>query len=104
MAQNTRISCPAGVWTQLTDADVAADISVMLASNVGVSLQATSNATAPTDNIGPLELLSKGDGWSEATILEKFPGVALADRLWAKPNGSTFMNSADAVVAVSHDA
>jgi len=103
MAQNTRISCPAGEWTQLTDADASADISVMLANWVPVSLQATTDATTPTDARGPLELLSKGDGWSEATILEKFPGVAAAVRLWAKPvEADIGLGAIDAVVGISH--
>lgn len=95
-AKNTRVSCPVGVWTQITDS-VTTDISVALLSNVPVSLQATSSSTAPTDDAGPLELLRQGDGWSEATILEKFPGVATASYLWAKPLGN-----APSAVGTSH--
>jgi len=98
MAQNTRKVCAAGAWTQLTDADAAADVTVMLASDVPVSIQATTGATAPTDDIGPFYLLQIGDGWSEATIVEKFPGVAGALRLWAKPLGS----ERSAIVSISH--
>lgn len=101
MAQNTRKACPAGVWTQLTNADVSTDVTVMLASDVPVSLQATTDATAPTDDIGPLELLQYGDGWSEATIAEKFPGVA-AVRLWAKPKAENPVAARDSVVSISH--
>lgn len=97
MAQNTRVSCPAGVWTKLTNALVETDLSLMLASVATVSLQATAGTTAPTIDAGPLELLSYGDGWSEATIFAKFPGVAAADTLWAKPRSGR-----PALVGISH--
>jgi len=105
MAKNARVACPVGTWTKLNAADVATDISLMLANNVPVSLQATATGGAtPTDTVGPLELLSYGDGWSEATILEKFPGVAAAVNLYAKPreNQDEGLGARDAVVSISH--
>jgi len=103
MARNARITCPAGVWTRLTAADAAADISIMLANWVPVSLQATADATTPTDARGPLELMGKGDGWSEATIVEKFPGVAAAVNIWAKPiEADIGLGAVDAVIGISH--
>lgn len=100
MAINTRVSCPHGVWTQLTNADSTTDVSVMLAGDpaVPVSLQATVGATPPTDAVGPFELLRRGDGWSEGTIVSKFPGVAGANRLWAKPAG---LDGMAAIVSIS---
>ncbi len=105
MAQNTRITVVAGTaWVRLTDADADGDISIMLASMSPVMLQATAGSTPPTaGTLGPLALLSYGDGWSEATILEKFPGVALADNLWARrlePNIG--LGSGNAIVGISH--
>lgn len=97
MARNEDVALPAGAWTQLTNADCTGDISVMLSTGYPVSLQATVGAVTPTDETGPLHLLSEGDGWSEATIVEKFPGVAGANRLYAKPMGSR-----DSAVGVSH--
>ena len=97
MARNDRVVCSAGTWTQLTNADATGDISVVLLSNAPVTLQATATATAPTDEAGPVELLSRGDGWSEATIAEKFPGVTGAVRLWAKQIGGV-----SAIVGISH--
>lgn len=97
MAQNTRLPCLTGVWTKLTSSLVTTDISVMLASATAVSLQATSGTTPPTDNAGPLELLSYGDGWSGATIAAKFPGVSSADTLWAKPRSSK-----NSIIGISH--
>jgi hypothetical protein len=75
-------------WTQLTDGDIATDISLALLNDAKVFLQATTDGTAPTTADG-LPLLRFGDGWSEATIAEKFPGVASATRVWAySPNSA----------------
>lgn len=105
MAKNTRVSCPAGVWTAVTDDDVAAAISIELLNDVPISLQATATGAAtPIDDAGPLELLSYGDGWSEATIVAKFPGVASAVRLWAKPRGDSGASVTTAIVGISHAA
>jgi len=100
MAQDTVITCTAGAWTQLTDADVAADISLSVTSMRGVLLRATTDATTPTATDG-FPLPGYGDGWSEATIVEKFPGVAGAVRLWAYPIGT---GTKSALVRVSHGA
>lgn len=100
-AINTRFACPPDIWTRVTDdAGATGNISVMLANEVPVSLQATADTTAPTDAVGPLELLSYGNGWSDATIQEKFNGVENAIHLWIKPR----MNStgATAYVGISH--
>lgn len=105
MAQNTRISVPAGTaWTRLTNADASGDISVMLANQSPVMLQATVTSTPPTvGTLGPLELLSYGDGWSEATIEEKFPGVSGALNLWARRSDANIaLGATDAIVGISH--
>jgi len=105
MARNARVNVPAGdAWTALTAAVVATDISIMLAGKYPVMLQATSGTTPPTaGTLGPLELLSYGDGWSEATIAEKFPGVASADYLWARRSDADIgLAAADAIVGISH--
>lgn len=105
MAKNARVACPTGVWTKLNAADVATDISIMLANEVPVTLQVTATGGAvPTDTVGPLELLRYGDGWSESTIEEKFPGVASAVNIYAKPREdfSRGRGSHDAVVSISH--
>jgi len=101
MARNARVSCPLDAWTKLTNGLVSTNLSVMLANDVAVSLQATSGTTAPTDDVGPLELMARGNGWSEATILEKFPGVATADTLWAKPRTKDDFRG-PAIVSISH--
>lgn len=105
MAQNTRISVPAGTaWTQLTDAITTGEISIMLSSQTPVMLQATSGDTPPTvGSDGPVALLSYGDGWSEATIVAKFPGVASADFLWARRlDADIGIAAGDAIIGISH--
>jgi hypothetical protein len=83
MAQNQPILCPQAEWTKLTNALVTSDISIALIDG-SAEIMATSGVTPPTVTEG-MPLLSKGDGWSEATIFEKFPGVPAADTLWARP-------------------
>lgn len=75
------VSVPAATWTKLVD-NATTDVSVALLTSATVYLQATSADSAPGDTDG-MPLFSAGDGWSEATILEKFPGVANAAYLWA---------------------
>ena len=106
-ARNARVTVPAGgEWVALTSVICATDISIMLANNRPIMLQATSGTSAPTDDtLGPLELLSYGDGWSEATIAEKFPGVAAADYLWARTSDVNYgLGAGDAIVGISHAA
>ena len=87
MAQDIVVTCPAGVWTQLTDADAAGEISIAVIQR-GVFVLATANATPPTADEGfPLPYFA--NGWSQATIQEKFAGVTAAVRLWAKPIDSS---------------
>jgi hypothetical protein len=106
-ARNARVSVAAGgTWVALTSVVVATDISIMLANNRPIMLQATSGTTPPTaSTLGPLELLSYGDGWSEATIAEKFPGVTAADYLWARVSDANLgLGAEDAIVGISHAA
>lgn len=105
MAQNTRILIPGGgTWVRLTNAAVTGDISIMLANSAPVMLQATSGSTPPTaDSLGPLELLSYGDGWSEATIAEKFPGISSADNIWARRSDANIaLGGINAIIGISH--
>jgi len=77
----------------------------MLSNDVEFWLAATATSTPPTDDFGPFHLLSRGDGWSEATILQKFPGIAAAARLWAKPIApAAGMSVPDAILGISHGA
>lgn len=85
MARDAVIDCPAGEYTQLTDADVSTNISIEVLSEIGVELIATADATQPAATERGNTLPWRGNGWSKATIEEMFPGVAGAVRLWAKP-------------------
>lgn len=97
-AKDEAVACAAGAWTHLTDAAGATgNVSVALVSGGPVWLKATTSATAPSGTEGTLTLLEPGDGWSEATIAAKFPGVASADHLYARPVGAQA-----AVVGISH--
>ena len=99
MVQNAFITCPSGIWTKLNNADLAGDLSIALIDGA-VVLQASAAATLPdADANEGLPLLSHGDGWSEATILEKFPGVTGADNLFAKP-----LHGTSARVYITHGA
>lgn len=105
MAQNTRKIVAAGTaWVRLTDADTTGDISIMLASDTPVMLQATPDDTPPgAGTLGPLALLSYGDGWSQATIEAKFPGISGADNLWARRlDANIGLGSKDAIIGISH--
>lgn len=100
MARNAVVTCPAGTWTQLTNADASGDVTVILKSwNTPALLQATTTSSAPTATDGA-PLLAYGDGWSESTIAEKFPepentsGTAV--RLWARPLTNNPYNAANA--------
>ena len=100
MAQNTFVTLPKGVWTAITNADVAADISIALIDGrCAIQATATGGSAPAASSDDGLPLLSHGDGWSEATIAEKFPGVATAVLLFGKP-----LDNEDARVYVSHGA
>lgn len=78
---DARVSVPRETWTKLID-NATGDVSIALLTTATVYIQATAADSAPSDEDG-MPLFSAGDGWSEATILEKFPGVATAAYLWA---------------------
>lgn len=87
-ARDAKVSVARNTWTKLTDGAVTTDVTVALLSTATVFLQATSADSAPSTEDGA-PLLSYGDGWSEATLAEKFPGVSGAQYLWAfAPNNA----------------
>ena len=81
-ARDAKVAIPRNTWTQVTNGAVTTDVSVALLNNATVFIQGTASASAPSTEDG-LPLLSYGDGWSEATIAEKFPGVSGAQHLYA---------------------
>lgn len=96
-ARDAKVSVPRETWTQLTDGDIATDITLALLSTGLVFLQATTDGTAPTTEDG-LPLWSFGDGFKESTIAEVFTGVASATRIWA------FAPNNDVEIYISHAA
>lgn len=94
MAQNTNITCAAGVWTLLTDSNVTALRAVNMGSHA-IWLKATVGATAPANAAGGLPLLPNQILAADLTLEQVFPGVTGANRVYAlAPEG--------AVVSVSH--
>lgn len=95
MPQNTDISIPAGVWTQITNADVTA-IWVQNKSLIAdVLLKATVGAVAPTDNLGAMTLAPLMVIPRDMALLDAIPGPAGANRVYA-------FSDAPALVSVSH--
>ena len=91
------ITCPDGVWTQLTNADATAITFAVLSGSV--FLRATTDTTTPTEDHGiPYR---KGEGELQKTISELFY-LASADRVWAKPMSISGGSSDQAAVYVDH--
>lgn len=87
MARNqAAVHVPAGVWTQLTNAD-ATKITWQVVSNEdklnGVFLRVTDNGTAPTEDYG-LHFNTWDDPQINRTITDYRAGVAGAKRVWLK--------------------
>jgi len=93
MPRNTTVTAPAATWTQLTDADVAS----LTFQNVGSNymlVKGTTTAVAPTDTDGSLRY-NPGQGEKSVFVIDLFPGLSGADRVWAyAPDGT--------IAAVSH--
>lgn len=89
MAVDAFVAVPKGTWTKLVD-NITTDVTVALMNDAEVFLKATASDSAPssTSRVGA-PLLAYGNGWSEAALAEKFPGVASAAYLWAyAPNNA----------------
>lgn len=82
MSRDLKVSCTRGQWTQLTDTDETGDVTIILLRE-GKTFIRRAAGTQPSTEDGAI-LIAEGDGWSEATIAEKFPGGTGA-RLWAFP-------------------
>lgn len=104
MARHAQVTCAFDAWTELTNAeDATGDISIeLLTDNTPIWLEATATGTAPAGAEGTFSLIRFGDGWSEATIAEKFPGVSGAVRLWARPYSRPKTSGVTVKVAVSY--
>jgi hypothetical protein len=83
MAQNqVPVTCPAGVWTQLTNSDVTEATFQVQTSDVYIRF--TTDTTTPTEARGLLYPQGEGELQKLMTDLTSLAG---ADRIWAKPVG-----------------
>jgi hypothetical protein len=76
------MTLPAGVWTQLTNANASA-IRVQNQSGITVELQATNGGTAPSDNRGSIGLEARETLAADLTLAQLWPGIVGANRIWA---------------------
>jgi len=82
MAQNTTVTIPPRVWTQLTDAN-ATNVTVQVNNvNGNVLLTATIGAVAPTTELGSLRL-GQGQYIINTALQSIFPGAGAVTRLYA---------------------
>lgn len=81
MPSQTTITLPAGVWTQLTSADVTA-IRVQNLSGDYMSIMGTAGAVAPSSRLGEIVLFPGSGIDASTTLAQLFPGVA-ATRVYA---------------------
>lgn len=88
------ISVPAKTWTLLTTSDVTY-VRVQNVGLFGLSLQATTGETAPTDLQGAVSLDAGLMISADVAVGDLFPGVSGAKRLWAYSGNAT-------TVSVSH--
>lgn len=94
MPQNTNIALTAGVWGQLTNADVTA-LRVQNLNGYEIKIKATVGAVAPTSDAGAIVLAAGQAIAADLTLAQLFPGVSGANRVYA-------FSDAPALVSVSH--
>jgi hypothetical protein len=83
MAQNqVTVTCPAGVWTQLTNADATEATFQVQTSDIYIRF--TTDTTTPTETRGLL--YKEGEGEIQK-LMTDLTSLASADRMWAKPVG-----------------
>lgn len=94
MAQNTTITCEAGEWTLLTNGPVDAIRAVHLGTE-GIWLQAAVGLNPPASTAGAVPLLPNQVLAADISLVQLFPGIAGADRVYAFAPATT-------KVSVSH--
>ena len=88
------ITCPAGVWTELTTADVTA-LRLQILGGHSVAIMATANAAEPSNTAGAIHLHPGDILAANMDLADIFPGVSAGYRVWA-------MADRDTSVSVSH--
>jgi len=95
MAQNTTITLPAGVWTELTNSNISGATFQNNGGNA-VFIAGTAGAVAPTDKLGSIRYNPGTGERSTVALADLFPGIA-ATRLYAlaeKSGGQVFISHA----------
>lgn len=93
-ARHTTITCPAGVWTLLSDGAVSA-IRLHRDSNISVQIQATATNAAPNSTIGSIDF-GPGTLTADLALSSLFPGVGSGPYyIWA-------LAAVAASISVSH--
>ena len=86
------VTCAAGAWTQLTNADVSNITFQVLEGDCHIRY--TTDATTPTEAGGRVYLRWAGE---QNTAISSLTALVGADRVWAKP-----LDGARGVVYVDH--
>lgn len=81
MPQNTTITLTAGVWTQLTDADINS-ITFQNRGGTHMFVSGTADVSAPSNFNGAIRY-NPGQGERNISLIDLFPGLTGVDRLWA---------------------
>lgn len=98
MAQDQQtLTCPAGEWTQITNADVTRITFQALRHDVDIRF--TTDTTTPKESNGLL--YTEGTGVT-AKPLSELTSLVGAARVWAKPYQKTLDTNFEAVVYVDH--
>ena len=87
MPQHTNKPVGAINWAQLTDADVTT-ITFQNVSAMPIVVTATNGTTPPAADAGGLTYAA-GQGESNRSLAELFPGVSGANRVWARSSNGT---------------
>lgn len=82
MARNENVPLPAGVWTQLTNANASA-LRVQNRSASSILLKATVGEGAPTNDQGAIELMPGEILAADMTLAQLWPEPAGVNRVYA---------------------
>ena len=97
MAQNTTVTVPEGVWTELTDANITGlTFLVKGPQGADVYIEATTGASPTADDLDGAVSYRPGQGERNVALSDLFPGVTGADRVWA------YSTNGPAQIFVSH--
>lgn len=82
MPRNAIVILEPETWTEITDADVTA-LRVQSLNGNPIKLMATAGAVTPADDAGHIELNSREIIGADYELVDLWPGVGGANRVWA---------------------